>query len=114
MAVAPEHVFSVIVGAICGSLILFRCGYRLFSRCRTHPDCHRTWHADDAYMAFAIIPLIARTTLIYHSFELNPDQTFGLPTESDAAASGLSLAQLEENYTISHILLLPARVSYVT
>ncbi|KAH7137528.1 hypothetical protein B0J13DRAFT_78599 [Dactylonectria estremocensis] len=114
MALAPEHVLGVIVGAICGLLILFRCGYRLFSRCRIHPDCHRTWHADDAYMAFAIVPLIARTTVIYISFELNPDQTFGLPTEADAAARGISTAQLEENYLLSHMLLLPARVSYLT
>ncbi|KAH7136349.1 hypothetical protein EDB81DRAFT_870497 [Dactylonectria macrodidyma] len=114
MAVASEHVFGVIAGAVCGSLILFRCGYRLFSRCRTHPDCHRTWHADDAYMAFAIVPLVARTTIIYFSFNLNPDQTFGLPTESDAAAQGISTAQLEEKYVLSHMLLLPARVSYLT
>ncbi|KAH6873860.1 hypothetical protein B0T10DRAFT_533239 [Thelonectria olida] len=114
MALAPERVLGVVVGAVCGSLIFFRCGYRLLSRCRIHPDCHRTWHADDAYMAFAIVPLAARTTVIYLSFQLNPIQTFGLPTESDAAARGISVAQLEEKYIMSHKLLLPARVSYLT
>ncbi|KAH7228384.1 hypothetical protein B0J15DRAFT_456698 [Fusarium solani] len=112
MTPGPQRVFDVIVCAVCGLLILFRCGYRLLSRCTIHSECHRKWHADDAYMAFAIVPLAARTTVIYLSFMLNPTQTFGLPVESDA--SSVSIAQLEENYIISHKLLLAARASYLT
>ncbi|KAL7759238.1 hypothetical protein ACKLNR_009328 [Fusarium oxysporum f. sp. zingiberi] len=114
MALAPVHVLDIVVGAVCGSLIIFRCGYRLISHCRIHPNCHRKWHADDAYMAFAIVPLSAQITIIYFSFLLNPLQTFGEATESDAATRGVSIAQLEEDYITSRKLLLSARVSYLT
>jgi len=64
-------------------------------------------------MAFAILPLVARAVCISLSFELNPSQTFKLVTETDAAASGMSVAKLQENYITSHKLIIPARISYL-
>lgn len=104
--------FDVVTASICAALVLVRCGYRLFSRCKTHDSCHRTWHADDAYMAFAIVPLIGRTTCIALSFVLNPTHTFDLPTPEDAALQGLTVEQLGENYIVSHKLLIPSRIFY--
>ncbi|KAF4823887.1 hypothetical protein CGCSCA5_v001559 [Colletotrichum siamense] len=104
--------FDIVTASICAALILVRCGYRIFSRCRVHDSCHRTWHADDAYMAFAIVPLIGRTTCIAISFVLNPTHTFGLPTPEDAAAQSVSIAQLEDNYVASRKLLIPSRIFY--
>ncbi|KAF9870448.1 major facilitator superfamily transporter [Colletotrichum karsti] len=112
MNMSVDVTFDIVTASICATLILVRCGYRLFSRCRIHDSCHRTWHADDAYMAFAIVPLIGRTTCIALSFVLNPTHTFGLPTSADAAAQGLTVEQVEENYIISHKLLIPSRIFY--
>lgn len=64
-------------------------------------------------MAFAILPLVVRVVCISLSFELNPSQTFELATETDAAASGMSVAELQENYITSHKLIIPARISYL-
>ena len=64
-------------------------------------------------MAFAILPLVARTVCISLSFELNPSQTFKLATETDAAASGMSVTKLQENYVTSHKLIIPGRISYL-
>ncbi|KAF2177338.1 hypothetical protein K469DRAFT_742554 [Zopfia rhizophila CBS 207.26] len=113
MLPSPDRALDHATTAVCASLILFRCSYRLLLRCNIHSSCHRTWHADDAYMAFAIVPLIARTVCISLSFVLNPSQTFGLATETDAAASGMSVAELQENYITSHKLLIPGRISYL-
>ncbi|KAK1854751.1 hypothetical protein CCHR01_02562 [Colletotrichum chrysophilum] len=112
MIMSVDVTFDIVTASICAALILVRCGYRIFSRCRVHDSCHRTWHADDAYMAFAIVPLIGRTTCIAISFVLNPTHTFGLPTPEDAAAQGVSIAQLEENYVASRKLLIPSRIFY--
>ncbi|KAL3296282.1 integral membrane protein [Colletotrichum asianum] len=112
MIMSVDVTFDIVTASICAALILVRCGYRIFSRCRVHDSCHRTWHADDAYMAFAIVPLIGRATCIAISFVLNPTHTFGLPTPEDAAAQGVSIAQLEENYVASRKLLIPSRIFY--
>ncbi|KAJ0326993.1 hypothetical protein COL922a_013535, partial [Colletotrichum nupharicola] len=112
MIMSVDVTFDIVTASICAALILIRCGYRIFSRCRVHDSCHRTCHADDAYMAFAIVPLIGRTTCIAISFVLNPTHTFGLPTPEDAAAQGVSIAQLEDNYVASRKLLIPSRIFY--
>ena len=105
-------IIDITVACICAALILLRCGYRLLSRCRVHASCHRRWHAEDAYMAFALLPLAARTTCIALSFKLNPSHSYGPATDADAAAEGISTDQLQWNYQMSHKLLIPARISY--
>ncbi|KAK2051870.1 hypothetical protein LY76DRAFT_610285 [Colletotrichum caudatum] len=109
---AVDVAFDVVTAGICAVLILVRCGYRLFWRCRVHASCHRKWHVDDAYMAFALVPLIGRTTCISVSFILDPTHTYGPATEGEAAARGLTVEKLEEYYVISHKLLIPARIFY--
>ncbi|KAM5349007.1 hypothetical protein ACJ41O_008830 [Fusarium nematophilum] len=112
MSLSPDVKFGIAVASICGALILFRCGYRLFSRCKSHASCHRTWHADDAYMAFALLPLAGRTTCIAISFILNPAQVHRAATQADAAAQNLTVAQLDENHVTAYKLLIPSRICY--
>jgi hypothetical protein len=47
------------------ALITFRLAYRALCRCDLHVSCHRTWRLDDAYMAFAILPLLARAACLW-------------------------------------------------
>lgn len=112
MTIGPAVAFDIAVAAICSTLILVRCGYRLLSRCSVHTTCHRTWHADDAYMAFALLPLVARTTCIAMSFVLNPTHAYGPATEEEAMARGMSVDALQSIYETSHKLLIPARLMY--
>lgn len=112
MAMSPSIAFDVTVACVCAALILVRCGYRLLSRCKVHTSCHRTWHADDAWMAFALLPLVGRTTCIAASFVLNPTHTYGPATADDAAARGVSVEQLQWDYETSHKLLIPGRIMY--
>ncbi|KDN67438.1 hypothetical protein CSUB01_06454 [Colletotrichum sublineola] len=63
-------------------------------------------------MAFALVPLISRTTCISLSFILNPTQTYGPALEKDAAARDLTVEKLAEYYVISKKLLIPARIFY--
>ncbi|WQF85204.1 hypothetical protein CDEST_10218 [Colletotrichum destructivum] len=109
---SSDVIFDIVSATICAILILVRCGYRLFWRCRAHETCHRTWHADDAYMAFALVPLIGRTTCISVSFYLNPTHTYARAAEEAAAARGITVESLQEYYVISHKLLIPARIFY--
>ncbi|KAF6823337.1 integral membrane protein [Colletotrichum plurivorum] len=109
---SADVTFDVVTASICATLILVRCGYRIFSRCRVHDSCHRTWHADDAYMAFAIVPLVGRTSCIAVSFVLNPTHTYGPATPEVAAARGISVSMLQEDYVTSHKLLIPSRIFY--
>ncbi|KAH6673915.1 hypothetical protein F5X68DRAFT_40765 [Plectosphaerella plurivora] len=112
MVVSPSVAFDITVAGVCALLILIRCGYRILSHCRVHTSCHRTWHADDAYMAFALLPLIARTACIAFSFILNPTHSYGPATEADAMARGISVEQLQWKYETSHKLLIPGRIMY--
>ncbi|KAH7114161.1 hypothetical protein B0J13DRAFT_600155 [Dactylonectria estremocensis] len=112
MSLSSDVIFGIAAASVCATLILFRCGYRLFLRCKSHPSCHRTWHADDVYMTFALLPLIGRTTCIALSFTLNPAHAHSLATEADAAAQNLTIAQLNENYVTSFKLLIPSRICY--
>ncbi|OLN87728.1 hypothetical protein CCHL11_05680 [Colletotrichum chlorophyti] len=109
---SADVAFDIVTASICAALILGRCGYRLLYRCKVHGSCHRTWHVDDAYMAFALIPLVGRTACITVSFGLNPTHTYGPATEEEAAARHLDVAQLDEYYVISHKLLIPSRIFY--
>lgn len=112
MVLSASVSFDIAVAAICATLILVRCGYRILSRCKVHTTCHRTWHADDAYMAVALLPLIGRTTCIAMSFVLNPTHAYGPATEADALARGVSVETLQYYYETSHKLLIPARIMY--
>jgi len=109
---SSDVAFDLVTAGVCSALILIRCGYRLLWRCRVHASCHRTWHADDAYMAFALVPLIGRTACISVSFMLNPTHTYGPATEGQAAARGLTVEKLAEYYVVSHKLIIPARIFY--
>ncbi|KAH7120717.1 hypothetical protein EDB81DRAFT_814601 [Dactylonectria macrodidyma] len=112
MSLPSDVKFGIAVASVCGALILFRCGYRLLSHCKSHASCHRTWHADDAYMAFALLPLAGRTACIALSFVLNPAQVHRAATQADAAAENLTVAQLDENHVMAYKLLIPSRICY--
>ena len=62
MDTTMAHVLAV--SLFCFVLIAFRCGYRLWSRCQLHIDCHRKWHQDDLWMALAMVPLIVRAVCV--------------------------------------------------
>ncbi|OHF02130.1 hypothetical protein CORC01_02709 [Colletotrichum orchidophilum] len=109
---SADVTFDIVTASICAALIIVRCGYRILLRCKVHDTCHRMWHVDDAYMAFALLPLIGRTTCISLSFYLNPTHTYDPATEEAAAARNLSVEKLAEYYVISHKLLIPARIFY--
>lgn len=109
---SADVTFDIVTASICALLIIVRCGYRILLRCKVHDTCHRMWHVDDAYMAFALLPLIGRTTCISLSFYLNPTHTYDAATEEAAAARNLSVEKLAEYYVISHKLLIPARIFY--
>ncbi|CAH0052573.1 unnamed protein product [Clonostachys solani] len=104
--------FDISSACICGTLILTRCLYRLFFTCKVHPTCHRRWRVDDAYMAFAIIPLVARTATISTSFKLNPDQLTTPVTMEEAQQANMSVEDLTADRILSRQLLLPARIFY--
>ncbi|KAI3554862.1 hypothetical protein CABS03_08299 [Colletotrichum abscissum] len=109
---SADVTLDIVTASICALLIIVRCGYRILLRCKVHDTCHRMWHVDDAYMAFALLPLIGRTTCISLSFYLNPTHTYDAATEEAAAARNLSVEKLAEYYVISHKLLIPARIFY--
>ncbi|KAK7440477.1 hypothetical protein Landi51_10562 [Colletotrichum acutatum] len=109
---SADVTFDIVTASICALLIIVRCGYRILLRCKVHDTCHRMWHVDDAYMAFALLPLIGRTTCISLSFYLNPTHTYDAATEEAAAARNLNVEKLAEYYVISHKLLIPARIFY--
>ncbi|RMJ09848.1 hypothetical protein BHE90_011773 [Fusarium euwallaceae] len=112
MALTSDLAFDITVTTICGSLILLRCVYRAFRRCKVHQTCHRTWHEDDVWMAFSLIPLIARTTCICVSFTLNPSHGRDFPTETEAASQGMSVEDMENARITSLRLLIPSRLFY--
>jgi hypothetical protein len=74
VAMLDPQITSVIVfTSISGALIVFRCCYRLLSICKIHTVCNRTWHSDDAWMAFAMLPLAGRSACIIESFRHDPN-----------------------------------------
>ncbi|KAM5362624.1 hypothetical protein ACJZ2D_012453 [Fusarium nematophilum] len=112
MALSSDLAFDVTVTTICGSLILLRCAYRAFRRCKVHQTCHRAWHADDVWMALSLLPLVARTTCICVSFTLNPTHSRDVPTGEEADALGMSVEALEDAWETSLRLLIPSRLCY--
>jgi hypothetical protein len=81
MKVDLAHIITS--SAFCLIVILFRCGYRILSKCQLHTTCHRSWNHDDALMAFATLPLIARAVCTTYVLELR---------DHDATPSDLVLA----------------------
>merc|ERR1712000_336116 len=56
-------------------------------------------------MAFALLPLAARTGCIIMSFLLSPSHTHDLPTEQDAADVGMSVDELRQARIVALVLL---------
>ncbi|KAH6884888.1 hypothetical protein B0T10DRAFT_492941 [Thelonectria olida] len=112
MSLSADVTFAIASASICAALILVRCGYRLLSRCKSHVACHRSWHSDDAYMAFALLPLVGRTTCIAVSFVLNPNHAHAIATVAEAGVQSLTVAQLEQRYITSYKLLIGGRICY--
>lgn len=112
MAFPSDIILGILATSFCGALVLVRCGYRMLSYCRIHTTCHRTWHIDDTVMGLSVIPLAARAACIIVSFNLNPSQTYSLPSAADVAASDLTAEQLENNYVVARKLLIPSRIFY--
>merc|ERR1712000_664122 len=63
-------------------------------------------------MAFALLPLAARTGCIIMSFLLSPSHTHDLPTEQDAADVGMSVDELRQARIVALKLLIGGRLSY--
>jgi hypothetical protein len=108
----PDVSFDIAASVICATLIFTRCAYRIVFPCKQHPTCHRRWRVDDAYMLFALLPLIARTATITYSFMLNPSHAREPATPEDAVDAGKSMDELNDDRELSKKLLLPARISY--
>lgn len=109
----PSNVrFEAASGIVCACLILVRCAYRLFFPCRFHKSCHRQWRPEDAYMTFALVPLVVRTVTIALCFTLNPTQSAAPVTAEEAAALGRSVGQLTHERIVARKLLIPSRLSY--
>jgi hypothetical protein len=112
MALSPYLQFDIASSILCGVLIVTRCTYRFFYRCRAHRTCHRQWRIDDAFMAFALLPLLGRTVTITTSFVLDPAHSYTPPTIEEADAAGLSVAKLSRDRITANQLILPARICY--
>ncbi|KEY65308.1 hypothetical protein S7711_01825 [Stachybotrys chartarum IBT 7711] len=104
--------FDIASAALCTALILARIVYRLLFRCKVHTTCHRRWRIDDAYMAFALLPLLGRTITITTSFRLNPSHSSAPVTAAQAAAAGLTVEAMTANRVDALRLVLPARICY--
>ncbi|KAM5381154.1 hypothetical protein ACJZ2D_003070 [Fusarium nematophilum] len=112
MALSSTVRVDLAIACVCATLILSRCAYRVYHRCKGHRRPHRLWHADDAYMAFALLPLISRTICVAFSFSLNPEHDRDLPTEAEAAAQGVTIERLQNTRTVGLQLLIGTRLSY--
>ncbi|KAH7036010.1 uncharacterized protein B0I36DRAFT_373258 [Microdochium trichocladiopsis] len=112
MALNQTTAIDVACALLCSILIMSRCAYRAAFRCHGHALCHRRWRIDDFYMAFALLPLVARTVSIVISFSLNPDQSTSTPDDADAAEAGVGVGQLAQDWVTARKLLLPSRLCY--
>jgi hypothetical protein len=112
MVLSAELHFDIASAALCTTLILTRCAYRLFFRCTVHTSCHRQWRVDDAFMLFALLPLLGRTSTIITSFILDPPQSSAPPTPAQAAAVGLTLEEFTAHRITARKLIIPARICY--
>ncbi|KAH7146935.1 hypothetical protein B0J13DRAFT_584370 [Dactylonectria estremocensis] len=111
---APLSHMSLIIAsaAICVVLILTRCAYRVLCPCKQHPTCHRRWQVDDTYMAFALLPLIARTIVMAWSFALNPEQSHDPATLQEAADRRKTVEELNQDRELALKLVIPVRITY--
>ena len=107
MALSSDTKFDIAVASVCAALIITRCAYRIIFRCHRHATCHRRWRIDDAYMAFALLPLAGRTATIVMSFVLNPEHD-NEPAVTNARAAVQETFDAETSYK----LVLPARICY--
>ncbi|CVL05114.1 uncharacterized protein FMAN_13057 [Fusarium mangiferae] len=112
MALSATIEKDIAIACICSTLILSRCGYRIYHWCKGHAGSHRIWHADDIYMAIALLPLISRTVCITLSFLLNPSSSREPVTEDEAAAQHLTVQELEHDRIVGLQLLVGTRLSY--
>ncbi|RYC90258.1 hypothetical protein BFJ63_vAg6965 [Fusarium oxysporum f. sp. narcissi] len=103
---------DIAIACICSALILSRCGYRVYHWYKGHAGSHRIWHADDVYMAVALLPLISRTVCITLSFLLNPSSSREPATKDEAAAQHVSVEKLEHDRIVGLQLLVGTRLSY--
>ncbi|ENH70891.1 hypothetical protein FOC1_g10003346 [Fusarium oxysporum f. sp. cubense race 1] len=90
MALSSTIEKDIAIACICSALILSRCGYRVYHWYKGHAGSHRIWHADDIYMAVALLPLISRTVCITLSFLLNPSSSREPATKDEAAAQHIA------------------------
>lgn len=60
-----------IAAVLCAFQIVFRCVYRILGSSKAFPAIQQRWHADDSWMAFALVPLIARTICMTLIFSLD-------------------------------------------
>ncbi|CVL13555.1 uncharacterized protein FPRN_13082 [Fusarium proliferatum] len=97
MALSSTIEKDIAIACICSALILSRCGYRIYHRYKGHAGSHRIWHADDIYMAIAVLPLISRTVCITLSFLLNPSSSREPATKDEAAAQNMTVDKLEHD-----------------
>ncbi|KAF5697714.1 hypothetical protein FGLOB1_12588 [Fusarium globosum] len=112
MALSSTIEKDIAIACICSALILSRCGYRIYHRYKGHAGSHRIWHADDIYMAIAVLPLISRTVCITLSFLLNPSSSREPATKDEAAAQNMTVDKLEHDRTVGLQLLVGTRLSY--
>ncbi|KAF5627294.1 uncharacterized protein FTJAE_9379 [Fusarium tjaetaba] len=112
MALSSTVEKDIAIACICSALILSRCAYRIYHRYRGNGGSHRIWHADDIYMALALLPLTSRTVCIALSFTLNPSSSRLPVTKEEAAAQNTTVEKLEHDRTVGISLLIGTRSSY--
>ena len=67
-----DQTIPIAIATVISSVqILFRCGYQLFGLRQ------RTWHSDDSWIAFGLVPLILRTVSMVLVFELDKKSQAG-------------------------------------
>ncbi|KAF5550011.1 hypothetical protein FMEXI_4017 [Fusarium mexicanum] len=112
MALSSNIEKDIAIACICSTLILSRCIYRIYHWYKGHAGSHRIWHADDIYMAIALLPLTSRTVCVTLSFLLNPSSSREPATKDEAAAQHISVEKLEHDRTVGLQLLVGTRLSY--
>ncbi|KAF4947804.1 hypothetical protein FGADI_10137 [Fusarium gaditjirri] len=112
MALSATIGKDIAIACICSALILSRCGYRAYHRYKGHAGSHRIWHADDIYMAVALLPLISRTVYIAVSFLKNPSTSHEPATKDEAEARHMTVEKLQHDRLVGLQLLVGTRLSY--
>ncbi|KAF5577425.1 hypothetical protein FPCIR_12121 [Fusarium pseudocircinatum] len=112
MALSSTVEKDIAIACICSVLILSRCAYRIYHRYKRNGGSHRIWHADDIYMALALLPLTSRTVCVSLSFILNPSSSRLPVTKEEAAAQNTTVDNLEHDRIVGLSLLIGTRLSY--